>query len=91
MHVLTQCTASSGSAHTHTHTHNLEQRPGCGVMYDVVLGVPKTRGMQPPPIIPPNPSLMELHDDEDPMERLKTALTSVGEVLSLDKLKQVLY
>ncbi len=58
-------------------------------MYDVVLGVPKTRGMRPPPIIPPNPSLMELHDDEDPVERLKTALTSVGEILSLDKLKQV--
>lgn len=61
----------------------------CGAMYEVVMGIPKSEGMDPPPKIPANPSFVELHEDENAVEKFKTAMTSISSILHLDKLKQV--
>ena len=53
------------------------------------MGIPKSKGMQPPPSIPENPSFVELEEDENAVEKFKTAMTSVANILSLDRLKQV--
>ncbi len=66
-----------------------EQRTACGVMYEVVMGIPKSEGMQPPPKIPANPSFVELQEDENAVEKFKTAMTSITSILALDRLKQV--
>ena len=58
-------------------------------MYEVVMGIPKLEGMQPPPKIPANPSFVELQEDENAVEKFKTAMTSITSILSLDRLKQV--
>lgn len=58
-------------------------------MYEVVMGIPKSEGMQPPPRIPANPSFVELQEDENAVEKFKTAMTSITSILSLDRMKQV--
>ena len=63
----------------------------CGVMCELVLGIPKSEGMQPPPKIPANPSFVELDEDENAVEKFKTAMASVSSILALDRLKQVLF
>ena len=55
----------------------------------MVTGIPKSEGMDPPPKIPANPSFVELDEDENAVEKFKTAMTSVTSILHLDKLKQV--
>ena len=70
-------------------THTQETRTACGVMYEVVMGIPKSEGMQPPPKIPANPSFVELDEDENAVEKFKTAMASVSTILALDRLKQV--
>jgi len=65
-----------------------ENRTTCGVLYEVVTGIPKSEGMDPPPKIPANPSFVELDEDENAVEKFKTAMTSVSSILHLDKLKQ---
>ena len=66
-----------------------DARTSCGVMYEVVSGIPKQEGMQQPPKIPANPSFVELDEDENAVEKFKTAMSSVTSILSLDRLKQV--
>lgn len=66
-----------------------ENRSTCGVLYEVVTGIPKSEGMDPPPKIPANPSFVELDEDENAVEKFKRAMTSVSSILHLDKLKQV--
>ena len=66
-----------------------ENRSTCGVLYEVVTGIPKSEGMDPPPKIPANPSFVELDADENAVEKFKTAMTSVSSILHLDRLKQV--
>lgn len=61
----------------------------CGVMFEVVMGIPKSEGMDPPPKIPANPSFVELDEDENAVEKFKTAMTSISSILHLDRLKQV--
>ena len=61
----------------------------CGVMYEVVAGIPKSEGMQRPPKIPTNPSFVELDEDENAVEKFKTAMASISNILALDRLKQV--
>ena len=61
----------------------------CGVMFEVVMGIPKSEGMDPPPKIPANPSFVELDEDENAVEKFKTAMTSITSILHLDRLKQV--
>ncbi|CAI8000043.1 Kinesin-like protein KIF13B [Geodia barretti] len=63
-------------------------RTACGVMYECVLGIPKSEGMQAPPKIPANPSFVELDEDENAVETFKTAMASIASILTLDKLKQ---
>ena len=64
-------------------------KTGCGVMFDVVTGIPKSEGMQRPPKIPANPSFVELDEDENAVEKFKTAMASISNILTLDRLKQV--
>ena len=64
-------------------------KTGCGVMFDVVTGIPKSEGMQRPPKIPANPSFMELNEDENAVEKFKMAMASISNILTLDRLKQV--
>ena len=63
----------------------------CGVMYECVLGIPKSEGMQAPPKIPANPSFVELDEDENAVEKFKTAMGKISSILALDKLKQVMW
>ena len=58
-------------------------------MYECVLGIPKSEGMQAPPKIPANPSFVELDEDENAVEKFKTAMGNISSILALDKLKQV--
>lgn len=58
-------------------------------MFDVVTGIPKSEGMQRPPKIPANPSFVELDEDENAVEKFKTAVASISNILALDRLKQV--
>ena len=58
-------------------------------MYECVLGIPKSEGMQAPPKIPANPSFVELDEDENAVEKFKTAMGNIASILTLDKLKQV--
>ena len=60
------------------------------MMFEVVMGIPKSEGMDPPPKIPANPSFVELDEDENAVEKFKDAMTSISSILHLDKLKQVL-
>ena len=64
-------------------------RTACGVMYECVLGIPKSEGMQAPPKIPANPSFVELDEDENAVETFKSAMGNIASILALDKLKQV--
>lgn len=64
-------------------------RTACGVMYECVLGIPKSEGMQAPPKIPANPSFVELDEDENAVEKFKMAMGNIASILALDKLKQV--
>ena len=66
-----------------------DTRTTCGVMYEVVMGIPKSEGMRPPPKIPANPSFVELDEDENAVEKFKKALANISSILSLDRLKQV--
>ena len=45
--------------------------------------------MQRPPKIPANPSFVELDEDENAVEKFKTAVSSISNILTLDRLKQV--
>lgn len=54
------------------------------------MGIPKSEGMDPPPKIPANPSFVELDEDENAVEKFKTAMTAISSILHLDRLKQVL-
>ena len=45
--------------------------------------------MQAPPKIPANPSFVELDEDENAVEKFKTAMGNIASILTLDKLKQV--
>lgn len=58
-------------------------------MYEVVMGIPKSEGMRPPPKIPANPSFVELDEDENAVEKFKNAMGNISSILSLDRLKQV--
>ena len=58
-------------------------------MYEVVMGIPKSEGMRPPPKIPANPSFVELDEDENAVEKFKKAMANISSILSLDRLKQV--
>ena len=60
-------------------------------MYECVLGIPKSEGMQAPPKIPANPSFVELDEDENAVEKFKTAMGKISSILALDKLKQVMW
>ena len=53
------------------------------------MGIPKQEGMQPPPKIPANPSFVELDEDENAVEKFKKAMSSISNILALDRLKQV--
>ena len=64
-------------------------RTACGVMFEVVMGIPKSEGMRPPPKIPANPSFVELDEDENAVEKFKKAMGNISSILSLDRLKQV--
>lgn len=58
-------------------------------MFEVVMGIPKSEGMRPPPKIPANPSFVELDEDENAVEKFKMAMGNISSILSLDRLKQV--
>ena len=58
-------------------------------MFEVVMGIPKSEGMRPPPKIPANPSFVELDEDENAVEKFKKAMGNISSILSLDRLKQV--
>ena len=58
-------------------------------MFEVVTGIPKSEGMDPPPKIPPNPTFVELKEDENVVDKFKTGMASITNVLALDRLKQV--
>ena len=58
-------------------------------MFEVVTGIPKSEGMEPPPKIPANPSFVELEEDENAVDKFKTGMASIANVLALDRLKQV--
>ena len=58
-------------------------------MFEVVTGIPKSEGIKPPPKIPANPSLVELEEDENAVDKFKTGMASIANVLALDRLKQV--
>ena len=58
-------------------------------MFEVVMGIPKSEGMRPPPKIPANPSFVELDEDENAVEKFKKAMDNISSILSLDRLKQV--
>lgn len=58
-------------------------------MFEVVSGIPKSEGMEPPPKIPANPSFVELEEDENAVEKFKRGMASIANTLALDKLKQV--
>ena len=58
-------------------------------MFEVVTGIPKSEGMEPPPKIPANPSFVELEEDENAVDKFKTGMAAIANVLALDRLKQV--
>ncbi len=58
------------------------------MMYDVVVGVPKSNGVAPPTAPPPNPSLIALQPNDDPLEKLRTVSSAVSDILTLDEHKQ---
>ena len=53
------------------------------------MGIPKSEGMYQTPKIPANPSFVELDEDENAVEKFKKAMSSISNVLALDRLKQV--
>ena len=57
-------------------------------MYEVVTGIPKSEGMEPPPKIPANPSFVELEEDENAVEKFKKGMANIANVLALDRLRQ---
>lgn len=65
-----------------------ETRNGCGVIYEVVTGIPKLEGMNKAVKIPANPSFVELKEDDNAVEKFKKAMYSISNILALDKLKQ---
>ena len=77
--------------HSILSTHCQETRTTCGVIYEVVMGIPKSEGMRPPPEIPANPSIVELDEDESAVDKFKEAMGNISSILSLDRLKQVWY
>ena len=58
-------------------------------MFEVVSGIPKSEGMEPPPKIPANPSFVELEEDENAVDKFKRGMAAIANTLALDKLKQV--
>ena len=58
-------------------------------MFEVVSGIPKSEGMEPPPKIPANPSFVELEEDENAVDKFKRGMASIANALALDRLKQV--
>ncbi len=56
------------------------------MMYDVVVGVPRTQDVVAQST---NPFLMELGPSDDPQEKLRTVCNLANGVLSLDRYKQV--
>lgn len=58
-------------------------------MFEVVTGIPKSEGMEPPPKIPANPSFVELEEDENAVDKFKSGMATIANVLALDRLKQV--
>ena len=58
-------------------------------MVEVVTGIPKSEGMQPPPKISANPSFVELKEDENAVEMFKKGMASIETIISIDRLKQV--
>lgn len=58
-------------------------------MIEVVSGIPKSEGMEPPPKIPANPSFVELEEDENAVDKFKRGMASIASILALDRLKQV--
>ncbi|XP_019849545.1 PREDICTED: kinesin-like protein KIF13B [Amphimedon queenslandica] len=65
-----------------------DYRTTCGIMFEVVTGIPKSEGMEPPPKIPANPSFVELEEDENAVDKFKTGMAAIANVLALDRLKQ---
>eukprot|EP00731_Ephydatia_muelleri_P010946 Em0005g1532a len=65
-----------------------ETRNGCGVIFEVVTGIPKLEGMNKAVKIPANPSFVELKEDDNAVEKFKKAMYSISNILALDKLKQ---
>ena len=57
-------------------------------MYEVVTGIPKSEGMEPPPKIPANPSFVELEEDENAVEKFKKGMANIANMLALDRLRQ---
>lgn len=55
-------------------------------MSEVVTSIPYV-GL--PLKIPPNPSFVELDEEENPVEKFKATMVSVSSILLLDRLKQV--
>ena len=53
------------------------------------MGIPKSEGMYQTPKIPANPSFVELDEDENAVEKFKKAMSSISNILALDRLKQV--
>ena len=77
--------------YTYGQIHSIFQdyRTSCGVMFEVVSGIPKSEGMEPPPKIPANPSFVELEEDENAVDKFKRGMASIANALALDRLKQV--
>ena len=50
-------------------------------MVEVVSGIPKSEGMQPPPKIPANPSFVELKEDENAVEKFKKGMASIATII----------
>lgn len=69
--------------------YSQDYRTTCGIMFEVVTGIPKSEGMEPPPKIPANPSFVELEEDENAVDKFKTGMAAIANVLALDRLKQV--
>ena len=58
-------------------------------MFELVSGIPKSEGMEPPPKIPANPSFVELEEDENAVDKFKRGMATISNTLALDRLKQV--
>ena len=58
-------------------------------MFEVVMGIPMSEGMGPPPKIPANPSFVELDEDENAVEKFENAMGNIAHILSMDRLTQV--